>query len=323
MPSDVAVVIPAYKAEATIGRALAGIAAQTVRPREVVVVVDGTTDPSAEAAEAARPLLGDIALKVVRQEKKGPGAARNRGMAEASASWIAFLDADDEWLPEKLERTLAAIERDNLVLAATSFLRMEGASETPVDCTRRFRAADPWDALYRYGYLATSTVVARRDLLLAAGGFDEALPTAQDFDLWLKVLALPEARFTVLPDLLTRYHVTPGCITGNVERRLACTLKVAERHAGRLGERGRDALAGLLFRTLAVHFEALTAYRARGDRSGMVRTALRLPGSLARATLRRGALPTTVLWAWIGLALLAYLAQYRDMVGAIFGVMAR
>jgi glycosyltransferase involved in cell wall biosynthesis len=257
MLSDVAVVIPAYRAEATIGRALAGIAAQTVRPREVIVVVDGTTDPSADAAEAARSLLGDIALKVVRQERKGPGAARNRGMAEASASWIAFLDADDEWLPEKLERTLAVIERDDLVLAATSFLRMEGSSETPVDCTRRFQAADPWDALYRYGYLATSTVVARRDLLLAAGRFDESLPTAQDFDLWLKLLARPGARFTVLPDLLTRYHVTPGSITGNVERRLACTLAVAERH--------RQKLGSLWFRVLAVHKEALDAFRRRGQ----------------------------------------------------------
>lgn len=311
MLSDVAVVIPAYRAEATIGRALASIAAQTIRPREAIVVVDGTTDPSAEAAQAARSLLGDIALKVVRQEKKGPGAARNRGMAEASASWIAFLDADDEWLPEKLERTLAAIVRDDLVLAATSFLRVDGSSETPVDCTRRFRAADPWDALYRYGYLATSTIVARRAALLAVGGFDETLPTAQDFDLWLKLLARPEARFTVLPDRLTRYHLTPGSITGNVERRLACTLAVAERHRRRWGS--------FWFRILAVHKEAFDAYRRRGQRMPALGVLARLPLALAGGSLNGAS--AGFLRAWIVLAAVAYLYQFRDLAGPVARVL--
>ncbi|MEO5335369.1 MAG: glycosyltransferase family 2 protein [Magnetospirillum sp. WYHS-4] len=302
MLSDVTVVMPAFKAEATLGRALASIAAQTRRPREVIVVVDGTADPSAAAAEAARPVLGDIALTVVRQEKKGPGAARNRGLAEASAPWIAFLDADDEWLPEKLERTLAAIEGEGLTLAATSFLRQDG-SETPVDCTRRFRTDDPWDALYRHGYLATSTVVARRDALLAAGGFDETLPTAQDFDLWLKVLAQPGARFVVLPEALTRYHVMPGSITSNIERRLGCTLRVAERH--------RRRLASHWFRILAVHKEAFDAYRRRGAPLSALRIALTLPWALL--------VPVAgpLLWAWVFGVAGAYLYQFRDLAGPI------
>lgn len=275
--ADVTVVIPAWRAEGTIGRALASIAAQTLRPHEVVVVVDGPEDPSYEAALGLREALAPTILKVFRQNRQGPGAARNRGLAEATSAWIAFLDADDEWLPDKLARSFGEIEAKGLDLVAHGYLRRTpDGREVQVDCTGRFRAsADPWDSLYRYGYLTTSTVVARRDALLAAGGFDETLPTAQDFDLWLKVLGRPGTRFSVFPEALTRYHVSPGGITGNTERRLSCTLKVAKRHARRP--------ASLAFRILAVHKEAFDAFRARGQFFQAFRAAVRLPWNLVVA----------------------------------------
>ena len=95
--------MPAYNAERTIVRTLDSIAGQTVKPKEVIIVDDGSTDKTAENAETMRPRMNGVDLIIIRQEHKGAGAARNRALQEAGSDYVAFLDADDEWLPEKLE----------------------------------------------------------------------------------------------------------------------------------------------------------------------------------------------------------------------------
>ena len=104
--ADVSVVIPAWQAAATIGRALASIGTQTATPGEVIVVDDGSTDGTAAAAQTAVGLLGGSPLCVLTQTNAGAGAARNRGIEAAQGRLLAFLDADDEWLPGKLERSI-------------------------------------------------------------------------------------------------------------------------------------------------------------------------------------------------------------------------
>lgn len=288
-PADVSVVIPAYRAAATIGRALAGVAAQTVRPRQVVVVDDGSDDDTAERARAMAPEMAGVALTVIRQDNAGAGAARNRGLAEATGAFVAFLDADDEWLPEKLERSLAELAAGDLTLVAHDFIRREpDGREHTVRCADLFRAAEGgsvYHGLYRRGFIGTSTVVARRQALVDAGGFDETLGTAQDFDLWLKVLADPAARLGLFDAPLARYAVTPGGITSNVERRLACTLAVARRHVPNLKRHPGSAWRSLVFRVVAVHYEAVAAYRRRGRILAALATGLRLPVNLLRAFL--------------------------------------
>src|SRR6185312_11793255 len=98
---EISVVIPAYNAAAYVGDALASIAAQTCRPAEVIVVDDGSADDTAAIAAAAGAI-------VIRQPNGGASAARNAGVARARSQWIAFLDADDRWLPEYVERVAAA-----------------------------------------------------------------------------------------------------------------------------------------------------------------------------------------------------------------------
>ena len=98
----VSVVIPAYNAEAVIGDALRSVFAQTFRDFEVVVVDDGSTDDTVGVLEA----IGG-GVRLLRQPNGGPAAARNAGIAVTTAPLIAFLDADDEWLPAKLEMQMA------------------------------------------------------------------------------------------------------------------------------------------------------------------------------------------------------------------------
>ena len=104
MKSGVAVVVPAHNSVAFLETALRSVREQTKRPSEVVVVDDGSTDGSHEIAER-------MGVTCIRQECRGPGAARNRGIQATSAPLVAFLDADDWFVPEKLETQIALLEK--------------------------------------------------------------------------------------------------------------------------------------------------------------------------------------------------------------------
>lgn len=284
--ADVTVIVPAYRAADTVGRALASIAVQTLSPRAVVVVDDGSPDDTFARAEAMRSHLAGIELKVIRQDNAGAGAARNRALAEATTPYVAFLDADDEWLPQKLERSMARMAEGDYVLIAHDSVEIRDGHETRLDCAARFRAYEdaPFVGLYRRGFIDTSTVVARRDAIMAAGGFDTTLANGQDFALWLAVLAKPGARFLVFDEVLSRYHVTAGSIMSHVERRRRCCMAIARRFAPALREHPGSPLASLWFRTIAVHREAAVAHLARRDWAQALRACALTPVSLADAT---------------------------------------
>ncbi len=290
MPSqaaEVSVIIPAYRAAGTITRALQSVARQTRPPAEVIVVDDGSDDGTRAAAEACRSLLGDIRLSVLDQENAGAGAARNRALEQARYATVAFLDADDEWLPEKLERTLPHLEGTDNVLVAHNFIRLEpDGRETIVDSLGRMSLGEPFVSLYRRGYIGTTTVIARKDAIDDAGGFDAGLRTAQDFDLWLAMLETPGTPFAVLPDALARYHVSETGITSHTARRLRCCTEIAVRYFSALKARPGSALASLWFRITALHLEAARAYGARGAEFALTAIWLLFPVRLAAATVR-------------------------------------
>ena len=289
-PADVSVIIPAYRAASTIGRALRSVAAQTSRPRQILVVDDGSNDGTYEAALALVGTLDGIEVKVFRQSHQGAGAARNRAVMEADCAYVAFLDADDEWLPEKLKRSLQFLEGSEYVLVAHNYVRRDvDGTEVVVDCAKRFSGGgDPFVSLYKRGYMPTCAVVARKNAVLAAGGFDTTLPTGQDFDLWLAMLKGPDARFLIFEDALARYHIGRDGITSRTGQRLDCCLRIAARYAPELRSRPGSSLASLWFRVLAVHGEAVSAHRARGHLGRAVGALARLPASLL--TLTAGAL---------------------------------
>jgi teichuronic acid biosynthesis glycosyltransferase TuaG len=280
--------MPAFMAESTIGRALESIAHQTTIPVEVIVVDDGSDDATVDAAKTMEHLMPGINLTVIRQNHKGAGAARNRALKEAGSDYVAFLDADDEWLPKKLERSVAELERTNSVLVSHDYvLRREDGTESVVpDCSRNFsKPGDPYVHLYRQGYIATSAVVARRDAVMAAGGFDENLLTAQDFALWLTMLSRPETPFCIFPGALLRAHRSSSGITSHTERRLACTLEIAQRFLPALAERPGLSLISLWYRVAAVHYEALNTYLERKHFWSALGVFLRFPVNFIKLTV--------------------------------------
>jgi glycosyltransferase involved in cell wall biosynthesis len=116
VPAPVSVILPLYNKAAYIRRALDSIAGQTYPDFEVLIVNDGSSDGS-ETIAAGYP---DPRFRVIHQANAGPGAARNRGIAEARGEWVAFLDADDEWNPDFLMRSLEVAEDQGPVAAVTS-----------------------------------------------------------------------------------------------------------------------------------------------------------------------------------------------------------
>lgn len=185
---NVAVVIPVRDRAAMVVEAIASVTAQTHRDFGIVVVDDGSRDGSADAAEAA---LADAALpaRVLRQPGRGVAAARNVGAAVLDARWIAFLDSDDLWLPQKLARQMAWLE-------ARAGYRLAQTEERWIDAGRH-RNPRAWhrkeEDLFTRSLarclVSPSAVVMARALFDAHGGFDEAFPVCEDYELWLRVTA--------------------------------------------------------------------------------------------------------------------------------------
>lgn len=189
----VAVVIPAWRAAATLPATIASARAQKGAQVEVIVVDDGSDDDSGSVAKAA-------GARVIRQDNAGPAAARNRGVASTDAPFIAFLDADDRFLPGKLAAQLAALSDCDAEAAFTDVVLVRDA-DTPEErggacgSRRKGPGAVPerldLDHLLLGNPLVCSSAVVKREAFEAAGGFDPdpVLVACEDYDLWLKLAA--------------------------------------------------------------------------------------------------------------------------------------
>ena len=224
---DVSVIMPTFESAATIPRAIESVLGQKCQPSELIIVDDGSTDETAVVIDQV--LAASCEMKVIRLKtsNKGAAAARNIGMDRATGKYLAFLDADDEWYPDKLLDSMQAILSNNLSMVAHNYWLERGGKAEWIDCAARFKEhRDPWVGLYRKGYIATSTVVVRRDLVAKARGFDETLRNAHDFDLWLRILDKPKVRFSVLQCGHALCHIVEGSVTSYTSRRLNCGMAV-------------------------------------------------------------------------------------------------
>ena len=288
--ADVSVIIPAYQAEDTIARALDSVLAQTALPAEIIVIDDGSQDRTRDVVSAyvAKEIACDIRL--FEQKNLGAGAARNRGLVASTNTLVAFLDADDEWLPEKLARSLAVMKTEAADLVSHDYLRADGDSSVYISCAHNFsRRPDPFVDYFLRGYIATSTVVARRQLLVGAGGFDPALRAGQDYELWLSAISRSGMRHHVFAEALTRYHVTPNSITSQVELRRRTSWRTLRRHFPALKGRSRSPRIVAMMRAAIIYRQAAHAYRSAGNSLGALSALLRLPFRVASViTFRAG-----------------------------------
>ena len=204
----VSVIIPVYNGAATIGRALKSVFDQTFADFEIVVVDDGSTDdtPSVLAAYSESDKI-----RVVRQANRGLPAARNAAVAASRGELLALIDHDDEWLPRKLELTVAAMRADpDAVLVYSDMIVVNEAGEEFRRSQIRpdtAHAPSMDEMLARIWPITPSTVMMRRSAFDRAGGFCEQLISAEDIHFWL--LMREQGHFIYLPDRLVRFTYRP------------------------------------------------------------------------------------------------------------------
>ncbi len=189
------VVITAYNEEELVGAAIGSVLAQTEADIELIVVDDGSEDAT---AEVVREFTSDSRLRLLSQENRGLSAARNAGVAAAGAELVAFLDSDDLFLPDYLERMGSALaERPDAGFAYTDAWLLDDEGDRfarPSAMSWNHPPADPPadpEAFLRLLIESNFIFVAataRRAALEAAGPFDESLSAVEDYDLWLRVL---------------------------------------------------------------------------------------------------------------------------------------
>lgn len=170
--------------ETSVGRAIESILAQTVASWELVLVDDGSRDGTADVARSYR----DERVRVLRTGPRGLPAALNTGLAVARAPVVARQDADDVSLPHRLERQLDVLARRPEVTVVAAAWRELDAAFRPVRPRTGLVTGDVNAVLHRFNPVVHSTAAFRRDAILALGGYDERLPYAADYDLWLRVV---------------------------------------------------------------------------------------------------------------------------------------
>ena len=276
--ADVSVIIPAYQAEDTIARALDSVLGQTVLPAEIIVIDDGSRDRTRDIAAEYASAPDTPRVHLLEQENLGAGAARNQGLEASTREIVAFLDADDEWMPEKLQRSLEVLEERDANFVSHDLLRAEDGKTKYVSCAQHFAArSDPFADYFLRGYISTSTVVARRAVLMKAGGFDPSLRSGQDYELWLAAVSAPDTRHYVFAEALMKYHVTPNSITSHVDRRRQAALRILHRHLPALRGRTRHPRVVGMMRAAIICIQAAQAHRAAGNLIGAIGAISRLP----------------------------------------------
>ncbi|GHG32511.1 glycosyltransferase family 2 protein [Paracoccus aerius] len=261
----VSVIIPAYNAADTILATLASVQAQTYAPIEILVVDDGSTDTTRLIVE--RMAAREPRLRVICQQNAGVARARNRGLAEARGDWIATLDADDIWHPEKLERQMAVAVTSPLAPALVySWCRSIDAEDRVIaDQGQPMHRGKAFEHLLAINFINNgSNALVRTDAARAVGGFEEAFQAfrafgAEDFAFYLAIAE----RWPVAPapGFLVGYRITGNSMSANPERmRMSIELVLF-----RVEQQRPDISPSLmaLSRTFFDTYAALLALRSR------------------------------------------------------------
>ncbi len=243
--ASVTVIVPAYNAGLYLRETLESIQAQTQQPEKTIVIDDGSADDTAAIAES-------MGATVLQQDRKGPGAARNRGIELADTDLIAFCDADDYYHPDKLKHAVEQLESDDSDCATTdAWVVRSNQVEGRKNERRTVPSVLTLKNLLTSNPIVCSTVVARRRALLQAGCFNESkdLVATEDYDLWLRMASNQPIQYSNQP--LTFYRVHSASLSSNT-RFLRGIEQILERVAK---QHGRDA-----------HVESLIKQRRAGVR---------------------------------------------------------
>jgi glycosyltransferase involved in cell wall biosynthesis len=270
--ATVDVIIPAFNAARYLPFAIESVAAQTFDDWHIVLVDDGSTD---NTAEVVAPFLDRFGTKItyIKQINRGVSSARNSAIRAATSEFIALLDADDVWLPCRLEESLKVLaERPEAGLAYGLL--------TGIDSEGRIGSTWAGNPKHSEGYIAphiymrkvelpSPTITFRRKCVDEVGLFDKTMSVTEDRDLWLRIALRFEVAF--VPKVLAYYRASPGSLTTNSQRMLEAQLQFIRKHYGSEG-------CGLIPRQISsarAYKQQAEALKAQNQPGAALRSALR------------------------------------------------
>lgn len=224
----VSTIIPAYNAAKYVRAAVESALAQTYTDNEIIVVDDGSTDETPLVLEAFGPKI-----TFLRQQNAGVSAARNKALSVASGEFVAYLDADDVWHPEKLAKQVEFLDSHpacGMVHTDVHVIDAEGAVVTHAFNRTTGRAVPQGRCtmdLLRRSHVQLLTVMARHEAVRAVGGFDERLMSVEDYFQWI-LISLDGWEVGYLDEPLAMYRWAPGSISSNEKRMRAQLIRLFE-----------------------------------------------------------------------------------------------
>jgi glycosyltransferase involved in cell wall biosynthesis len=246
---NVSLIIPSYNRSKTLRRALRSIEAQTLKPDEVIVIDDGSTDDTRRVIKKEFPFV-----IYSFQENKGVSSARNHGIRKSRCEWLAFLDSDDEWLPGKLEKQVELIRKysDMKVCHAEEVWIRDGKR---VNAMKKHRKKGGW--IFRHCLplcaMSPSSIMIHRSVFAQTGLFDEELPACEDYDLWLRITSRFPVLFAEEP-LINKYGGHDDQLSrkywGMDRFRIQALIKIID--SGNLKKEDRLAAVEMLFSKLKI-----------------------------------------------------------------------
>lgn len=243
----VTVVIPAYNGEDTLDETLRSVRGQTYGALDIVVVDDGSSDGTADIARRHAAL--DPRVRVIVQANGGVAKARNTGWQSSEAEFFAFVDADDLWTQDKIERQMEVMIREGAGLAYSWYLLIDGGSRIIGYGPPATQSGDVLDAIFESNFIGNgSSALVRRQALIDANGFESGLHQAgaqgcEDLMFYCRVAE--KHGFAVVPDYLIGYRTLPNNMSSNLSRMLHSWMLVRQEMIGRHPDRAAHLDKGL------------------------------------------------------------------------------
>lgn len=293
-PPLVTAVIPAYNAARFVGAAIQSVLSQTYRDIEIIVVDDGSTD---DTAVAVRPFADRV--RYVRQDNSGVSVARNHGISLSRGEYVALLDADDEWEPEKITVQVSALsDRPESVASFTATTYVDERSGT----SRVERCRDASDMTA--ALLVSSSVVGppsaaliRRRTLAKVGGFDPLLSQSADWDMWLRLAEV--GPFAIIDRPLVRYRLHLTNMSRNARLLERDSLRVLDKFFAAAERAARYSAPRS--RSYANHYLIFSgSYLHAGDLRNSLRCLAAAARHQPRSLLRAAGLPLRLLQTRLG-----------------------
>lgn len=267
LPHTVCVVIPMYNGADSIEQTLASLAEQTRQPDHVIVIDDGSTD---DGPQRVRDFVAPFRLTLLHQANEGQASARNHGMRHSEETFVAMLDADDQWRPRKLELQLALYDE----------LTRQGRPVGLIDCYTQVNYSDGrqqldnhrksgrhfYDFIHANVVNGVSTALVKRDVIMQLGGFDASLRYSEDRYMWTRIAEHWEVH--TVPEVLLERTVNAGNMTANPKKYYPNKLRFIDVYLARYGE--QLSKQQRIDFVLGNHTDFLNAFSRKGEHAEVI-----------------------------------------------------